>query len=217
MNALAELRKRASTAAIPAIPAIRGSQRAPESRESQESQGVKAETRFSAPAPATPTNTLRAHLLALATAEGFDANHVHRLHDLDIAECAGLSDPQLVGYLRLLTDSSDRRAGRVPVADTAAMYCRGCGPVWIHPTIAAVLPVVNGWPHALGCPWCFVRNKGGTIPRPPVTCRGCAHFITDTINPEAGIGGCSAGKGAHWPMQRHPCGTHSPNTGDIRL
>ena len=46
MNALAELRKRASTAAIPAIPAIRGGQRVPESRESQESREVKAEMRF---------------------------------------------------------------------------------------------------------------------------------------------------------------------------
>lgn len=67
MNALAELRKRASTAAIPAIPAIRGGQRkaaSRESQESQESQGMKAETRFSEPPPARLPNTPRAYLLA---------------------------------------------------------------------------------------------------------------------------------------------------------
>jgi hypothetical protein len=46
------------------------------------------------------------------------------------------------------------------------MHCQQCGPVWIHPDIVAALPMVNGWPRALGCPWCFVRKAGGPIPRP---------------------------------------------------
>lgn len=107
-------------------------------------------------------------------------------------------------------DADDRRAGRVPAGDTARMLCNGCGPVWIHPDIAAVLPVVDGWPRALGCPWCFVRKAGGYIPRPSVTCEGCGHFSRDTINPGAGMGACGAGMGTHYPMQRHTCAGHKP-------
>lgn len=165
-----------------------------------------------APDPAHLADTLkplRAHLLALATAGGIDAAHVHRLHDLHIAACAGLDARQLADYLAMLTDTADRHAGRVPLDDTAPMHCEGCGPVWIHPSIAAVLPVVDGWPRALGCPWCFVRKAGGYIPRPPVTCEDCRHFTPDTINPPAGMGVCGAGKGMHWPMQRHACADHS--------
>lgn len=165
-----------------------------------------------APDPAHLADTLkplRAHLLALATTAGMDVAHVHRLHNLDIAACAGLDDPQLAAYLSMLADTADRHGGRVPAGDTAPMHCEQCGPVWIHPTVAEVLPVVDGWPRALGCPWCFVRKAGGTIPRPSVTCEGCAHFTPDTINPAAGMGTCGAGKGMHWPMTRHVCGTHS--------
>jgi len=125
--------------------------------------------------PASPTaalKLLRAHLLPLAAGAGIDADHVHRLHDLDVAACIGLDDRQLAAYLSMLADAANRHAGRVPEGDTAAMHCEQCGPVWIHPTIAAVLPVVDGWPRALGCPWCFVRRAGGVTPRPPV--RGTA-------------------------------------------
>jgi hypothetical protein len=110
-------------------------------------------------------------------------------------------------------DIDDRHAGRVPAGDTARMLCRGCGPVWIHPDIAAVLPVVDGWPRALGCPWCFVRKAGGFIPRPSVTCESCRHFNPDTINPTAGMGACGAGKGMHYPMQRHGCDAFDPARG----
>jgi hypothetical protein len=110
-------------------------------------------------------------------------------------------------------DTDDRHAGRVPAGDTARMLCKGCGPVWIHPTIAEVLPVVDGWPRALGCPWCFVRKAGGYIPRPPVACESCRHFTPDTINPPAGIGTCGAGKGSHYPAQQHGCDTFDPARG----
>ncbi|HUW53861.1 MAG TPA: hypothetical protein VMV99_10640, partial [Rhodanobacter sp.] len=165
-----------------------------------------------APDPAHVADTLkqmRGHLLALATIGGMDVAHVHRLHDLDIAACAGLDDPQLTAYLSMLADTADRHGGRVPAGDTAPMHCEQCGPVWIHPTIAEVLPVVDGWPRALGCPWCFVRKAGGYIPRPSVTCEGCRHFTPDTINPQAGMGVCGVGNGMRWPMQRHACGNHS--------
>ena len=151
-------------------------------------------------------DAIPAHLLALAAGADIDAGHVHRLHDADLAGCIGLDARQLAAYLAMLADTADRYAGRVPLGDTARMLCKKCGPVWIHPTIAEVLPVVGGWPRALGCPWCFVRKADGYIPRPPVTCEGCRHFRPDTINPEAGMGTCGAGKGVHYPMARHACG-----------
>ena len=123
----------------------------------------------------------------------------------------GLDDRQRVAYLSMLADTADRHAGRVPEADTAAMHCQHCGPVWTHPDIAACLPVVAGWPRALGCPWCFVRKAGGYIPRPSITCGDCQHFTPDTINPPAGMGTCASGHGMHCPMQRHACTIFQPD------
>lgn len=157
---------------------------------------------------------LRARLLAMAGAEWIDAASIHRVHDLDMAACIGLDESQLAAYLSLLDDTAERHAGRVPAGHTAAIHCQLCGPVWAHPDIAAVLPVVGGWPRALGCPWCFVRKVGGYIPRPSVACSGCRHFTPDTINPEAGMGVCEAGNGMYWAMQRHTCGNHSPRNSD---
>ena len=124
-----------------------------------------------------------------------------------------LDADQLAACQSMQADTADRHAGRVPAGDTARMLCARCGPVWIHPDIAEVLPVVDGWPRALGCPWCFVRKAGGHIPRPPVTCEGCQHFTPDTINPPAGMGTCSAGKGSHYPAQQHRCDTFDPARG----
>ena len=177
MNALAELQKRARTPANPANPANQKRQRMADSQDSQDSQRVEVEKQFSAPAVsalrtplADPLKPLRAHLLALATAAQVDPHHVHRVLDPDLADYAGLSDAQLTACLHMMADTADRNAGRVPAEDTAAMHCIHCGPVWIHPTIAEVLPVVAGWPRALGCPWCFVRKAGGYVPRPRVPC-----------------------------------------------
>jgi len=36
----------------------------------------------------------------------------------------------------------------------------------VNSGIAAALPVVTGWPRALGCPWCAIRKADGAIPRP---------------------------------------------------
>lgn len=83
-----------------------------------------------------------------------------------------LTAVQLAAYRSMQNDFAERMAGRAPAGDTATMVCTRCGPVYIHPTIAAVLPVVDGWPRALGCPWCFVRKAGGSIPSPsnPTAC-----------------------------------------------
>jgi len=164
---------------------------------------------YPAPLADAMLKPLRAHLLALAADAAIDVDHVHRLHDANVAACIGLDARQLADYLALLAYTADRHAGRVPLNDTAAIHCKRCGPVWIHPTIAEVLPVVDGWPRALGCPWCFVRKAAGYIPRPSVTCEGCRHFTPDTINPTAGMGTCGAGKGVHYPMALHICGSHT--------
>lgn len=113
---------------------------------------------------------MRRHLLMLAGRCGFDATPVPRLHDLDLIACAGLDDAQLVTYLELLGDTATRWAGKVPLGHTAPIHCHHCGPVWVHPSMAACLPVVDGWPRALGCPWCAIRKAGGYVPRPPAQC-----------------------------------------------
>lgn len=68
-----------------------------------------------------------------------------------------------VGSALLLVagDNAARQAGKVLLDDTAAIHCQHCGPVYVHPSIAVVLPVVDGWPCALGCPWCVVHKTGG--------------------------------------------------------
>ena len=164
---------------------------------------------------ATP-DTLKAErtrLLALAAAERIDAAHVHRMTDADLSDwiAAGLDDGQRREFLYLLEDTASRHAGRVPLDDTAPMYCLRCGPVWIHPDIAAVLPVVDGWPRALGCPWCAVCKAGGYIPRPSIACRNCQHFTSDTINPPAGMGTCTKGQGTYYPMTKHRCASFLPD------
>ena len=118
-------------------------------------------------APSAPLPDLRPRLLALANKLGLDGTHVRRIAHADLALWAAVPSDALRSYLLALDDTATREAGKVPLDDTAAIYCQHCGPVWIHPDIAACLPVVAGWPRALGCPWCFVRKAGGYIPRPP--------------------------------------------------
>lgn len=68
---------------------------------------------------------------------------------------------------RMLRDSATMADGRVPFGWTAAAICQHCGPVWIAPSIAALLDVADGWPTAPGCPWCHVTMpKGHRLPRP---------------------------------------------------
>lgn len=135
---------------------------------------------------------------------------IHRLNNLDVAACAVLDDSQLLTYLELLDDSAARWAGKKPAGHDAAIYCHHCGPVWVHPSVAAVLPVVDGWPRALGCPWCAIRKVGAYIPRPSVQCLGCRSYTADPVNAAAGMGQCASGKGMHYPMKGHSCETFKP-------
>jgi hypothetical protein len=112
------------------------------------------------------TPTARVSLLALADQLGVDSKHVRCLDDDELALLAAMGPSGWRAYLLASEDAATRHAGKVPPGDTAAIRCAHCGPVYIHPDIAAVLPVVDGWPRALGCPWCFVRNDGGHVPRP---------------------------------------------------
>lgn len=72
---------------------------------------------------------------------------------------------QATAYAQLRDTNDKVENGVVPDGWTAIVNCVRCGLVWADPGVAAVLPVVNGHPQALGCPWCHVRAHQ-TIPRP---------------------------------------------------
>lgn len=152
-------------------------------------------------------DAIRARLLELAAAAYMDAAPVRALPEPFLRDCGDMADGALQALLSMLHDDADRRAGRVPKGDTAAALCQHCGPVWLHPSIVAVLPVIDGWPRALGCPWCFIRKVGLYIPRPPVTCARCRHYMPDAINPGQGMGRCAieACADTTWPHQTRKC------------
>lgn len=147
----------------------------------------------------------RTDLLALADRLAVDRDHVHRLDNDGLALLAAIGEGGMRAFLLAADDAATRQAGKVPLDDTAAIYCTHCGPVFVHPAIAKVLPVVAGWPRAAGCPWCAIRKAGGYVPRPRVACETCTSFKPDTVNPAAGMGTCASGHGMHYAMQPHPC------------
>lgn len=116
--------------------------------------------------PVASPGLLREKLRVKADPEGIQPAQMDRLRDEDDAACAGLDSDVLATYIRALAEGDLREHGRVPVDETAPALCRRCGPVWVHPAIASVAPVADGWPRLLGCPWCHVRNREA-IPRPP--------------------------------------------------
>jgi len=66
-----------------------------------------------------------------------------------------ISTAILRAFARALVDTRDREAGRVPCCYTEFATCRQCGPVWLW---------FSG--EVDGCPWCWNRLNGKTIPRP---------------------------------------------------
>lgn len=217
---LAALRAEREPAATPAtlatIPAPTGQEsQSRKSRNGCEQENATVQTPMvaeSQESQTVPPDTVaaRARLLACCDTEGTDPALIRALSEVELAAYADVPAHLLPGYLSTIADTADRQAGRVPAGHTAPMHCARCGLVWAHPGMAAALPVVGGWPRALGCPWCFVRRAGGYIPRPRVTCDGCRYFAPGTINPTAGIATCGAGKGLHYPMARHTCTDYSP-------
>jgi len=132
---------------------------------------------------------MRLQLLAIANALLIDPAIVTRLDDVDVAECAGLEPDVLTAYVRALYDGHLLELGRSPPGDTAPAICHHCGPVFLHPLVAALAPVVAGWPRVLGSACCHIRARK-TLPRPLVNCGACSRFKPDPINPAAGIGTC---------------------------
>lgn len=121
---------------------------------------------------------LRCGLAALADHLNIATDRLERIDDEWLALLVRMPTDSLPTFLLALHDMATRHAGEVPADDTAVICCAGCGPVYAHPTTAAVLPVVDGWPRALGCPWCAIRKTGGQVPRPNIDCTGCARFIS---------------------------------------
>ena len=138
-------------------------------------------------------------LLAALRAQGLPNEWLGLDHG-DAFGLAALTDKQLSAYVAMLADADLRERGKRPADETAAALCRSCGPVWLAPEVASAAPVAAGWPRVLGCPWCHVRNRQA-IPRPIVKCGDCRHFARDAINPEGGMGRCTA---EHEPLPREP-------------
>lgn len=169
------------------------------------------------------TAKVRARLLALAESEYLDVALVRALPESELTatgeQCADAEREQpgrgrelARQYLHMLATSAMMREGRLPPDyDTPAM-CRHCGPVWLPASQVECLDVVDGWPRALGCPWCFVKlPEGHRLPRPHVTCYGCQHYQPDRVNPAQGMGRCGAGvPGVTWPHASRACATFKP-------
>ena len=150
-------------------------------------------------------------LLAALRAQGLPDEWLGLDHG-DASGLAVLTDKQLSAYVAMLTDADLRELGKRPSDETAAALCRSCGPVWLHPVVAAAAPVAAGCPRVLGCPWCHVKNCRA-IPRPLVACGDCRHFIRDAINPAGGMGRCNSGADPDrpTPMGARECARFRPS------
>lgn len=158
---------------------------------------------------------IRDRLLRLAAVDSIDPAILHSLPDEDVRACADLPDKSLRAYVRALAETDLRERGVQPDGETARALCAHCGPVWLTPEVAAVAPVVAGWPRVLGCPWCHVEARR-SIPRPLVACGDCERFKRDEINPAGGMGSCGA-KRKPFPAEPLPyphamrrCELHAP-------
>lgn len=176
---------------------------------SQESQHVVAKSRE------PDTVAIRSHLMELARVAFVDVALVEQLAHSFLRDCDGMADGALRDLLCMLGEDADRRAGRVPDGDTAVMICPSCGPVYVHPSIATVLPIVDGWPRALGCQWCFISKAGLPIPHPTVSCGTCRHFERDCINSAQGMGRCAVDAAQPqdpptYPATSRDCGSWRP-------
>jgi hypothetical protein len=141
---------------------------------------------------------MRDQLLALAEVQGIATRPILALDRCTLLSCIGLHDDVLAGYVRGLERDERMAAGRLPPGWDFAATCEGCGPVWLPE---------GSPPLVIACPWCWHRKAGTTLPRPPVSCGECRHFLPDAINPEAGIGRCGlTAKPSNYPMALHECG-----------
>lgn len=99
----------------------------------------------------------RLRLIRIAQAASLPVRKVLHLAHGDCHLLADLPDATCLAYARALLSTADRRAGNVPRDWMQVSTCARCGPVWLW----ADAPL-----HVLGCPWCFNRVDGLSIPRP---------------------------------------------------
>lgn len=116
-----------------------------------------------------------------------------------------LNDAELRAYACALGRAAIMDTGRRPGDYTQPAVCQGCGPVWLWPGVPTALTA---------CPWCARRRAGRPIPRPPVRCGDCSHFVPDPINASAGTGSCGvglpyqAGERGRYPFTARYCSSH---------
>lgn len=165
---------------------------------------------------------LRARMLVTAEAEGINPAAFHNLTDAELqahaAHIASFPADQQADVIRallsMLDTTTSMRGGRLPASFDTPALCSRCGPVWLPASQVTLLDVVDGWPRAYGCPWCFVHlTQGLRIPRPRVTCAACRHYQPDAINPDGGMGSCGIDAnqgGTTWPHEERTCRAFKP-------
>lgn len=159
-----------------------------------------------------PDRAVRDRLRAIAdhSRGTVNPNVIERLTSTDLADCRTLPDETLHAYLVALTDTHERKKGKAPWGWDAPAMCTHCGPVWLHPVVAQALPVVDGFRHALACPWCPEHADRRLFARPHVTCSACSRFVPNENNAVAGLGHCAHFNNGQWPLPPHECGFYRP-------
>lgn len=112
---------------------------------------------------------MRRKVTAVAQDAAIPAVVVQRIDDHELCQWTGFADnpTALRVWLQTLAEDDAMRQGIRPRAYDTPALCRRCGPVWLPHEQVALLDVLDGWPQALGCPWCFVHLPDGRdIPRP---------------------------------------------------
>lgn len=107
--------------------------------------------------------------------------------DIDDWHNGNISDETFRAVARSLEQRQIMDRGEIPESFTQPANCKHCGPVWLW---------FSG--DVLGCPWCWNRISGLSIPRPkPVHCIDCKFFSSvdhrhhghcDSGQPEAPTG-----------------------------
>ncbi|SFN14905.1 hypothetical protein [Dokdonella immobilis] len=167
------------------------------------------------PAFVAQESDVRGRLIRIAEADLFNVALLDSQEADDLALLANLDDNGLRGFLQCIHDDSLRVHGHCLPDDTARALCRSCGPVWIGPEVAALAPIIEGWPRVLGCPWCHVKNRQA-MRRPAINCGDCRHFIPDPVNPGAGMGRCGIDREPkesepmHYPDAQRECEKFNP-------
>jgi hypothetical protein len=145
---------------------------------------------------------LRANLLAICRSHGLPERLAIELPDADLQGCDELTTDGLLHYMRCRLEREGMMQGTAPRGWNQASYCARCGPILIWPGA----PVHD----VIGCPWCFIRRSGGTVPRPAVTCASCAHQQRRKDTSDAGMHACAKGHGLHYAHATHVCPDWKP-------